>query len=102
MRYRRVAGRFTDRVQRGPGRDVGAPGALRGMGRPRRGRVTSSSGSLPSSLAAGGPTLPEGPSVEDDPAGAWTTMNAGIQALLDDPAASAMDRATRRPAPTAR
>jgi uncharacterized protein (TIGR03086 family) len=41
-------------------------------------------------VAAGGPVLAEGPSVDDDPVGAWTTLSAGIQGLLDDPAASAM------------
>jgi hypothetical protein len=30
-----------------------------------------------------------GPSVDDDPVGAWTTLNRGIQSLLDVPAASA-------------
>ena len=34
--------------------------------------------------------MPAGPSVDDDPVGAWVTINDGIQALLDDPVASAM------------
>ncbi len=38
--------------------------------------------------SAGGPALPTGPSPDDDPAGAWTTMSDAIQALLDDPAAA--------------
>ena len=29
--------------------------------------------------------LPEGPSVDDDPAGAWRTQADAVQALLDDP-----------------
>ena len=33
-----------------------------------------------------GITLPAGPSVDDDPAGAWRTQTAAVQALLDDPA----------------
>jgi uncharacterized protein (TIGR03086 family) len=33
-----------------------------------------------------GITLPAGPSVEDDPVGAWVTHSDGVQALLDDPA----------------
>jgi len=33
-----------------------------------------------------GITLPAGPSVDDDPAGAWRVQCAGVQALLDDPA----------------
>src|SRR5450631_270521 len=32
-------------------------------------------------------TLPAGPKVDDDPAGAWHTFNDGVQALLDDPKA---------------
>ena len=38
--------------------------------------------------AADGPALAGGPSVDDDPAGAWIAMDGRIQALLDDPAAS--------------
>jgi len=38
--------------------------------------------------AAGGPQLPTGPSVDDDPVGAWVVMNDGIQALLDNDATS--------------
>jgi len=33
-----------------------------------------------------GITLPAGPSVDDDPAGAWRTQADAVQALLDDPA----------------
>jgi uncharacterized protein (TIGR03086 family) len=41
---------------------------------------------MPPFLESGsGVQLPSGPSVDDDPVGAWTTMNDGIQALLDDP-----------------
>jgi uncharacterized protein (TIGR03086 family) len=32
-----------------------------------------------------GITLPAGPSVDDDPAGAWRTQTDAVQALLDDP-----------------
>ena len=35
---------------------------------------------------AAGITLPAGPSVDDDPAGAWRTQCDAVQALLDDPA----------------
>lgn len=42
---------------------------------------------LPAFLhGATGITLPAGPSVDDDPAGAWRTHSAAVQALLDDPA----------------
>ncbi|MEU7868581.1 TIGR03086 family metal-binding protein [Dactylosporangium sp. NPDC049140] len=44
---------------------------------------------LPSFLESGaGVTLPAGPSVDDDPAGAWQAHAAGVQALLDDPASA--------------
>jgi uncharacterized protein (TIGR03086 family) len=33
---------------------------------------------------AAGITLPVGPSVDDDPAGAWRTQTEAVQALLDD------------------
>jgi uncharacterized protein (TIGR03086 family) len=35
---------------------------------------------------AAGVTLPAGPSVDDDPAGAWRAQAHAVQALLDDPA----------------
>jgi uncharacterized protein (TIGR03086 family) len=34
--------------------------------------------------AASSARIPEGPSVDDDPVGAWQTLDAGIQAVLDD------------------
>lgn len=38
--------------------------------------------------ASTGLTLPAGPSVDDDPAGAWQTQTDAVQALLDDPFAA--------------
>ena len=38
-------------------------------------------------LAAGGVELPAGPTVADDPAGAWSAHASGVQALLDGPSA---------------
>ena len=35
---------------------------------------------------AAGIVLPAGPSVDEDPVGAWTTQARAVQALLDDPA----------------
>ena len=37
---------------------------------------------------AAGITLPPGPSVDDDPVGAWRAQTEAVQALLDDPAAA--------------
>ncbi|MGI5237500.1 TIGR03086 family metal-binding protein [Dactylosporangium sp. CA-139066] len=46
---------------------------------------------LPSFLRSGaGIELPPGPSVDDDPAGAWRAHAAGVQAVLDDPASAAI------------
>jgi uncharacterized protein (TIGR03086 family) len=40
---------------------------------------------MPQFLAsASSARIPEGPSVDDDPVGAWRTLNDGIQAILDD------------------
>ena len=37
-------------------------------------------------MGAAGITLAAGPSVDDDPVGAWRTQTDAVQALLDDPA----------------
>lgn len=51
---------------------------------------------FPPFLAGGaGITLPTGPSVEEDPAGAWRTMSDGVQTVLDDPASA--DRVLTNP-----
>lgn len=42
-----------------------------------------------------GRTLPQGPTVDDDPVAAWRTMSDGVQALLDDPASA--DTTLRNP-----
>jgi uncharacterized protein (TIGR03086 family) len=38
-----------------------------------------------------GITLPAGPSVDDDPVGAWRTQAGAVQSLLDDPATAARE-----------
>jgi uncharacterized protein (TIGR03086 family) len=40
---------------------------------------------FPAFLDGAGITLPAGPSVDDDPAGAWKVQTDAVQALLDDP-----------------
>jgi uncharacterized protein (TIGR03086 family) len=83
--HRRIAGTFTDRV-----RGV-APGDWDNPAPPEgwvardvvRHLVEWFAGFLRSGT---GIELPEGPSVDDDPVGAWTAHCAGVQALLDDPA----------------
>ena len=87
-RYRRVAGRFTARVDEVPDGAWDRPAPCEGWD--ARDVVRHLVEWVPAFFdAAGGPTLPAGPSVDDDPAAAWRTMSDGIQSLLDDPEASA-------------
>jgi uncharacterized protein (TIGR03086 family) len=89
-RYGRVAGRFTERANDVPEGAWGRPAPCDGW--VARDVVRHMVEWMPAFLSsAGGPALPEGPSVDDDPAGAWGTLNGGIQALLDDPVASAAE-----------
>ena len=88
-RYRRVAGRFTERADEVPAGAWDRPAPCEGW--VARDVVRDLVEWVPAFMdAAGGPTLPAGPSVDDDPAGAWRTMSDGIQSLLDDPEASAL------------
>lgn len=88
-RYRRVAGRLSLRVSEVASGAWEAPAPCEGW--VARDVVRHMVEWMPAFLlAAGGPALPEGPSVDDDPVAAWTTMSDGIQALLDDPASAAM------------
>lgn len=88
-RYRRVAARFTRRASEVSPAAWEAPAPCEGW--VARDVVRHMVEWMPAFLeAAGGPSLPEGPSVDDDPVGAWTAMSDGIQALLDDPATAAV------------
>jgi uncharacterized protein (TIGR03086 family) len=87
-RYRRVADRFTARADEVANDDWDRPAPCEGW--VARDVVRHLVDWVPAFFAAGdGPTLPVGPSVDDDPAAAWRTMSDGIEALLDDPVASA-------------
>ena len=89
-RYRRVAGRFTARANEVSEAAWEHPAPCDGWG--ARDVVRHLVEWIPAFVAAaGGPPLPVGPSIDDDPAGAWAALNAGIQSLLDDPATSAME-----------
>ena len=89
-RYRRVAGRFTARANEVPEAAWEDPAPCDGW--VARDVVRHLVEWIPAFLvAAGGPPLPVGPSVDDDPAGAWAALDAGIQSLLDDPVASATE-----------
>jgi uncharacterized protein (TIGR03086 family) len=89
-RYARVAGRFTDRARNVPPGGWERPTPCEGW--VARDVVRHLVEWIPAFLSsAGGPPLPLGPSVDEDPVAAWTVMSDGIQALLDDPSASAME-----------
>lgn len=88
--YREIAGRFTRLVE-------GVPDAAT-WERPSpvaewtaRDVVRHLVEWFPAFLEGGtGMTLAAGADVDDDPVGAWRTMSDGVQALLDDPASSAV------------
>ena len=83
--HRRIAGEFTATVEGTAPDGVGPPGAAGGLGRPRRRPP-------PRRVVPGVPRwgrrdhAAAGPSVDDDPVGAWRTQTDAVQALLDDPA----------------
>ena len=90
--YRRVAGAFTARVEGTA--DWDAPAPVTGW------RARDVVGHLvewfPGFLASGaGITLRPGPSVADDPVGAWRAHSDQVQALLEDPATA--DRVLSNP-----
>lgn len=87
-RYRRVAAGFTARADAVVDWDVPSPCA----GWTARDIVGHLVEWFPPFLADGaGITSAVGPPVDVDPAGAWRTLDGGVQAVLDDPAT-----ATRR------
>ncbi len=83
-RYRTVADGFTRRTNAVPVDSWDAPAPCDGwLARDIVGHLV---GWIPPFLHDGaGVELPVGPSISTDPAGAWSTMNGAIQALLDDP-----------------
>ena len=89
-RYRRASQRFTQRAEEVPAGAWELPAPCEGW--VARDVVRHMVEWMPAFLlASGGPPLPIGPSVDDDPVGAWTTMSDGIQALLDDPTTAASE-----------
>lgn len=83
--HRRVAAAFTATVEGVPNDGWDAPAPVEGwVARDVVGHLVEW---LPAFLdGATGITLPSGPSVADDPVGAWRTQTDAVQALLDDPA----------------
>jgi uncharacterized protein (TIGR03086 family) len=83
-RFRRVAGRFTDRVSEMPADRWNAPAPCEGwVARDVVGHLVDW---VPSVIGRAGIDFPDGPSVDDDPLGAWTGLADTLQAALDDPA----------------
>jgi uncharacterized protein (TIGR03086 family) len=80
-RHRLVAGVFTDRVE--GTRDWERPAPVEGW--TARDVVRHLVEWFPAFLSAGGVELPSGPSVDDDPAGAWRAHSDAVQSLLDGP-----------------
>ena len=87
--HRRVAGTFTDRVRGVSGADGwDAPAPVAGW--TARDVVGHLVEWFPGFLAGGSDIrLPAGPSVADDPAGAWQAQCDAVQAVLDDPSSAA-------------
>src|SRR5688572_29104278 len=82
-RHRRYAGAFSDRVRGTADWDAPAPVA----GWTARDVVRHLVEWFPGFLASGADVkLPDGPSADVDPVGAWTGQCEAVQALLDDPA----------------
>jgi uncharacterized protein (TIGR03086 family) len=82
--HRRIAGQFTKTVEGTPLAAWDNPAPVEGW--VARDVVRHLVEWFPAFLdGATGITLPAGPSVDDDPAGAWRTQTDGVQALLDDP-----------------
>ncbi|WP_035855495.1 TIGR03086 family metal-binding protein [Cryptosporangium arvum] len=80
-RHRVIAGVFTDRARGAKDWDVPSPVASWTA----RDVVRHLVEWFPAFLAGGaGVTLPAGPPVDADPAGAWEAQAAAVQALLDD------------------
>lgn len=83
QRHRLIAATFSDRVRGVDDWSVPAPVA----GWTARDVVRHLVEWFPGFLAMGSDAqLPTGPSVDDDPVGAWRNQADGVQAILDDPA----------------
>ncbi|MCU1456029.1 MAG: hypothetical protein JWL73_121 [Actinomycetia bacterium] len=87
-RYRKVAGGFTRRARAVPDGAWDAPAPCEGW--VARDVVRHMVEWMPGVLARG-VEIPAGPSVDDDPVGAWTVLDHALQAALDDPAVAARE-----------
>lgn len=86
--HREIAGRFTAVVRGTEPARWDDPAPVEGW--VARDVVRHLVGWLPAFLSgSAGIDLPPGPSVDDDPVAAWTTLVGAVQGLLDDPASAA-------------
>lgn len=83
-RYRRVAGRFTDRAEEMSPDAWDAPSPCEGW--TGRDVVRHLVDWIPSVLGRADIAFVEGPSPEQDPVGAWRALDENLQTALDDPA----------------
>ncbi len=82
-RFRRVAGRFTDRVGEMPADRWNSPAPCDGW--IARDVVRHLVDWVPAVIGRADIDFPDGPSVDDDPLGAWLGLADTLQAALDDP-----------------
>ena len=84
-RYRTLAAGLTERAQGVPEGGWDRPAPCEGW--VARDVVRHLVEWMPAMFLSGpGLTAPDGPSVDDDPAGAWAALDRALQAALDDPA----------------
>jgi uncharacterized protein (TIGR03086 family) len=93
-RYRKVSGQFTKRVKAVPAGAWNNPAPCEGwVARDVVGHLVEW---LPAFFfGTWGIELPPGPSVGEDPVGAWEAVNTAIQHALDDPEIAGRERDTR-------
>jgi uncharacterized protein (TIGR03086 family) len=87
-RFRRIAGGFTDRVERVPTDSWSNPAPCDGW--TARDVVGHLVGWVPAVIGQSGIEFPE-MSVDADPAAAWASLSATLQQSLDDPAVAAIE-----------
>ena len=84
QRWRKLAAEFTGRVEAVPGGGWDRPAPCEGW--VARDVVRHLVDWMPGLfLGSAGLPVPQGPSVDDDPVGAWRAVDRAIQAALDDP-----------------
>ncbi|HRW38974.1 MAG TPA: TIGR03086 family metal-binding protein [Aquihabitans sp.] len=86
-RFRRIAGRFSDRVAEVPADAWDRPAPPAGW--VARDVVRHLVEWVPAVIGRSGIGFAPGPSVDDDPQGAWTALADALQAALDDPEVAA-------------